>query len=259
MSSYYLCRLAGRLLTQHYREVLPDGAPGFITFVQTFGDLVTFNPHIHVLCADGVFKDNGVFRVLGFGFLRRPTSSIHAVVPHYRPRQTGAGSPALSQPGTARKPERISHRVPGSDPAGRRRGLGKRLMAVLDTHILVWWVNGDNALSAKAKKAITGTLDRGEEIVISSISAWEISMLIQRGRLLLTTDVESWLDQVAQIDGATFYPVDNEIALKSATLPGNFHKDPADRMIVATARKLALPLVTTDKKILSYSHVKTIA
>jgi hypothetical protein len=48
MSSYYLCRLAGRLLTQHYREVLPDGAPGFITFIQTFGDLVTFNPHIHI-------------------------------------------------------------------------------------------------------------------------------------------------------------------------------------------------------------------
>jgi PIN domain nuclease of toxin-antitoxin system len=132
-------------------------------------------------------------------------------------------------------------------------------MAVLDTHILVWWVNGNNALSTKAKKAITDTLDHGGEIVISSISAWEISMLIQKGRLLLTVDVESWLDQVAQIDGVTFYPVDNEIALKSVSLPGNFHRDPADRMIVATARKLALPLITTDEKILRYRHVKTIA
>ena len=132
-------------------------------------------------------------------------------------------------------------------------------MAVLDTHILVWWVNGDNALSTKAKKTITDTLDHGGEIVISSISAWEISMLIQKGRLLLTVDVESWLDQVAQIDGVTFYPVDNEIALKSVSLPGNFHRDPADRMIVATARKLALPLITTDEKILRYRHVKTIA
>ena len=132
-------------------------------------------------------------------------------------------------------------------------------MAVLDTHILVWWVNGDNALSTKAKKTITDTLDQGGEIVISSISAWEISMLIQKGRLLLTVDVESWLDQVAQIDGVMFYPVDNEIALKSVSLPGNFHRDPADRMIVATARKLALPLITTDEKILRYRHVKTIA
>jgi PIN domain nuclease of toxin-antitoxin system len=84
-------------------------------------------------------------------------------------------------------------------------------------------------------------------------------MLIQKGRLLLTVDVESWLDQVAQIDGVTFYPVDNEIALKSVSLPGNFHRDPADRVIVATARKLALPLITTDEKILRYRHVKTIA
>lgn len=132
-------------------------------------------------------------------------------------------------------------------------------MAVLDTHILVWWVNGDHGLSTKAKRAISNTLDQSGEIVISSISAWEISMLVQRGRLLLTMDVESWLDQVAQIDGVTFYPVDNEIALKSASLPGDFHKDPADRMIVATARKLALPLITTDEKILRYRHVKTIS
>jgi hypothetical protein len=76
-----LCRMIGKRLKQNYREVLKEGEPGFIAFVQTFGDLVTFNPHIHVLCANGMFKDNGVFRVLGFGFLRRPTSSIHAVVP----------------------------------------------------------------------------------------------------------------------------------------------------------------------------------
>jgi hypothetical protein len=59
-----LCRMIGKRLKQNYREMLPAGEPGFITFVQTFGDLVTFNPHIHVLCADGMFKDNGVFRVL---------------------------------------------------------------------------------------------------------------------------------------------------------------------------------------------------
>lgn len=59
-----LCRMIGKRLKLNYREVLKEGDPGFITFVQTFGDLVTFNPHIHVLCADGVFKHNGVFRVL---------------------------------------------------------------------------------------------------------------------------------------------------------------------------------------------------
>ena len=71
-------------------------------------------------------------------------------------------------------------------------------------------------------------------------------------------DVESWFDEVSQIDGVRFMPVDNEIGIKSTVLPGDFHKDPADRMIVATARKLAVPLVTADEKIRNYEHVKTI-
>ena len=61
-------------------------------------------------------------------------------------------------------------------------------------------------------------------------------MLIDKGRLVLGMDVESWFDEVTQIDGVRFIPVDNEIAIKSTVLPGEFHKDPADRMIVATAK-----------------------
>ena len=83
-------------------------------------------------------------------------------------------------------------------------------------------------------------------------------MLITKGRLVLTMEVESWLREVAQIEGTRFVPIDNEIAIKSTTLPGNFHKDPADRIIVATARKMAVPLVTADKKIQNYEHVRTI-
>jgi len=83
-------------------------------------------------------------------------------------------------------------------------------------------------------------------------------MLIKKGRLVLSMDVESWLDEVSQIDGVHFMPVDNEIGIKSAMLPGEFHKDPADRMIVATARKLAVPLVTADQKMINYEHVKTV-
>ena len=83
-------------------------------------------------------------------------------------------------------------------------------------------------------------------------------MLIDKGRLLLAMDVESWLDEVVQIEGVRFFSVDNDIAVKSTLLPGDFHKDPADRMIVATARKLACPLVTADEKIIRYEHVETI-
>lgn len=130
-------------------------------------------------------------------------------------------------------------------------------MIVLDTHTLVWWVTGDAALSKKAKSVIERELDGGE-IIVSAISAWEITMLVEKDRLVLSMDVSSWLATVAEIEGVKFLPVDVEIANKSVVLPGEFHKDPADRMIVATARKLAVPVVTKDEKIQSYPHVKTI-
>lgn len=130
-------------------------------------------------------------------------------------------------------------------------------MIVLDTHALVWWVTGDATLSKKAMKAIERE-QSGGVIIVSAISAWEISMLVAHGRLVLAMDVSSWLATVAEIEAVRFVPVDVEIAAKSVELPGEFHKDPADRMIVATARKLSVPLVTKDDKILNYSHVKTI-
>lgn len=83
-------------------------------------------------------------------------------------------------------------------------------------------------------------------------------MLTQKGRLVLSMDLASWLAEVSQIDGVRFMLVDNEVSIKSTLLPGEFHKDPADRMIVATARKLAARLITADEKIRQYEHVRTI-
>jgi len=131
-------------------------------------------------------------------------------------------------------------------------------MIVIDTHILVWWVSGDQSLSKSAYQAINDTLASDREVIVSCISAWEISMLIEKGRLVLSMDVASWLDHVSQINGVRFMSIDNEIGVKATMLPGEFHKDPADRMIVATARKLAVPLVTADAKMIQYEHVKTI-
>lgn len=128
---------------------------------------------------------------------------------------------------------------------------------MLDTHALVWWVTGDAELSANARAAIKKELSGGE-IIVSSISAWEIAMLVAREKLVLTVDVDAWLAAVAEIEVVRFVPVNNEIAVKSVSLPGDFHKDPADRMIVATARVLAVPLVTKDEKLRAYLQVKTI-
>ena len=131
-------------------------------------------------------------------------------------------------------------------------------MIVLDTHILIWWITGDlTKLSENATFAINQEL-AGGEIIISSITAWEVAMLVAKDRIVISMDLEEWLSTIAQIEAVKFYAVDNDIAVKSATLPGEFHKDPADRMIVATARKLGCSLVTADEKILNYQHVKTI-
>ncbi len=124
-------------------------------------------------------------------------------------------------------------------------------MIVLDTHALVWWATGSDELSDPARAAIDRELQDGQ-IIVSAISAWEVAMLVERERLVLAMDVDTWLATIADIDAISFVPVDTEIATKSV------HKDPADRMIVATARKLAVPLVTRDEKIRAYSHVKTI-
>lgn len=131
-------------------------------------------------------------------------------------------------------------------------------MIVLDTHVLLWWAAGEHAqLSVPACRAIEAELDGGQ-IVVSAISAWELAMLVAKDRIALSVDVGAWLAVVSQIEAIRFVPVDNEIAVKSIELPGAFHKDPADRIIVATARKLAAPLVTADDKIRGYPHVRTV-
>lgn len=131
-------------------------------------------------------------------------------------------------------------------------------MIILDTHILIWWVDGNSKLSNIAKKRIEQAIDNDEEILISSISAWEIAMLVEKGRLTLTIDVNAWIKTVSEIEQVRFVPVDNKVAIESTRLPGEFHKVPADRMIIALARTLAAPLITADEKILNYQYVKTI-
>lgn len=131
-------------------------------------------------------------------------------------------------------------------------------MIVLDTHAVLWWANGERAqLSAAATSAIDAEMDGGQ-ILVSSMSAWELAMLVERGRVALSMDIESWLDTLSRIDAVQMVPVDSEIAVKSVQLPGDFHKDLADRVIVATARKFAAPLVSADEKIRAYPHVRAI-
>ena len=130
-------------------------------------------------------------------------------------------------------------------------------MIVLDTHVWVWFVSNPELLSKAAKKAIDVSMEQ-KTIYISSISAWEVALLVAKKRLKLSTDVIDWIGKSERLPFFQFMPVDNSVAVKSVNLPQPLHKDPADRIIIATAITIAAPVVTKDEKLLDYPHVETI-
>jgi len=125
---------------------------------------------------------------------------------------------------------------------------------VVDTHIWVWWVHGDSSLPA----SLRGLLESAEEtgIAVSAISCWEVAKLVERGRLTLPCPVFDWLQQALSYPGVRLVELSPRICVESTQLPGEFHRDPADQLIVATARILDAPLVTVDGRLLQYAHVK---
>ena len=131
-------------------------------------------------------------------------------------------------------------------------------MIVLDTHALVWWVSAPARIPAKARRLLDGAVDSGDSLVVSSISIWEVAMLSARGRLELTVPVEAWIAGVESLPFVRFVPVDNRIAARAVALENFPHKDPADRMILATALGLGAALVTADTRLRAYRAVKTV-
>ena len=130
-------------------------------------------------------------------------------------------------------------------------------MILIDTHVLLWWVSDRKKLSSKATQIFSGQVQQGL-ILVSSISIWEICLLLKKKKISLLRDTESWIEQVEKLPYIQFVPVDNRIAAKSVNLPGQFHSDPADRIIVATAFIIGVKLITADQTILKYPFVKTI-
>lgn len=130
-------------------------------------------------------------------------------------------------------------------------------MIVLDTHAWIWWLANPDEISRAAREAIDRAMET-EEVLISSISSWEIALLVRKGRLELTMPVEDWVARSEALPFIQFVPLDNRIALRSNHLPGEIHDDPADRIIIATALTLGTPLVSKDTRIRDYPHVATI-
>lgn len=127
-------------------------------------------------------------------------------------------------------------------------------MIVLDTHIWVWNVQGDPRLQAGHKQLIEE--HETDRIGISAVSLWEVAKAVELGRLTLPVPLEDWFESALTAPAIEILPLTPKIAISSTQLPGEFHKDPFDQLIVATARVHDVPLVTADATILRYPHVK---
>ncbi len=126
-------------------------------------------------------------------------------------------------------------------------------MILLDTHIWIWWVQDIDRLSNRQIEILSSNERTG--LGVSIISCWEIAKLVEKNRLDLSLPTKEWFDTAINYPGIKLLELTPAIALESTQLPGQFHKDPADQIIVATSRIYHIDLLTADKKIIKYKHV----
>ena len=122
------------------------------------------------------------------------------------------------------------------------------MSVVLDTHIWIWWLTGDKALSTTERKALDGEATL-KGCSLPAICLWEAQMLHAKKRLKLPLAFEEWLAQATDPRILTVLPIDVKVVASVHRLPGSFHGDPADRLIVATSKAHSLPLATRDARI----------
>src|SRR5476651_376612 len=128
---------------------------------------------------------------------------------------------------------------------------------LLDTHAWVWWVTEDRRLSAVARRAIERSQTRGD-LSLSLISVWEIAKKVEKAQLVLDRPVEQWLDLAVARPGLQLVELTRPILVESCKLPHPFHGDPADQIIVATARDKDAAIVTRDERIRECAHVRSV-
>lgn len=128
---------------------------------------------------------------------------------------------------------------------------------VLDTHVWVWWHMHPKKLS-KRVRAIISHPDQYEELLLSAISPWEFSKLLEKKRIGISCDPEEWIREALEMLKLRLVPLTPTLSYRSTTLPPPFHEDPADQIIVATAREEKATVLTKDKLIREYTHVRTV-
>ena len=127
-------------------------------------------------------------------------------------------------------------------------------MIVLDTHTWIWWIGDSPKLSKRARQSC----DSAEILLVPAICCWELAMLVAHERIGFDRDVDLWIKQALAVPPTRLESLSPTIAVRSTRLPGRPPKDPADRMIVATALEYGVPLVSRDRALRSYPHIRTI-
>ena len=130
---------------------------------------------------------------------------------------------------------------------------------ILDTHIVLWWLKDEPGKLTKAQShALNDAGVRGEPAALSVISLWELAMLLERRRVAITESLDEWLGGIESHPLLRVVPLSATIAVESIRLGADFNRDPADQIIVATARCHGLTLVTADERIRKWGKVKVI-
>ena len=124
---------------------------------------------------------------------------------------------------------------------------------LLDTHVIVWLMEGIARLSRTARQRIEEAANEGL-LRVSAISVWEIASLESKARLRFDRDCQTWINEMLSSPGLRLVPLTPDIAVQSTRLPGLVHGDPADRILMATARVLNATLLTADARIRAYAR-----
>ena len=132
------------------------------------------------------------------------------------------------------------------------------MRALLDTHVLLRWFASTSALPPRQRKAIAAG-SRSEPLLVSDISLWEVATLHELGRIRLGLPLRDWLDRVVGLAEVRRVSISPAVAAEVASLPATFHRDPADRIIVASARVHRASLLTSDKRIVASGLTPTVS
>ena len=133
---------------------------------------------------------------------------------------------------------------------------GDPVRCLLDTHVWIWWNMHPQKLSGRVRALISAP-DRYEELLLSAISLWEFAKLLEKPRLAISCDPEEWFREALEMPKLRLVPLSPSVAYRSTILPAPFHDDPADQIIVATAREENATVLTADESIRSYPHCRS--